>query len=101
MTKVDLQLEANTLASKLDGTPGALLALTHAGYHYWAKARRLHFPQPRRDELLLEIMNFCADTNLLECPPDPEDGDRRQAIECMLDGRYPRYARLKRNPHCA
>ncbi|WP_459568653.1 hypothetical protein [Cupriavidus sp. 8B] len=41
------------------------------------------------------------DTNLLECAPDPDEGDRRQAIEEMLDAHYPRYARLKRNPHRA
>ncbi|WP_241754832.1 hypothetical protein [Cupriavidus basilensis] len=98
---ITLQLEAKALAANLDGTPDALLALTHAGYRCWTKARRLHFPPPRREALLLEIMRFCADTNLLECPPDPEDGDRLQAIEGMLDGRYPRYARLKRNPHRA
>ncbi|MCY0853367.1 hypothetical protein [Cupriavidus sp. D39] len=66
---ITLQLEAKALAANLDGTPDALLALTHAGYRSWTKARRLHFPPPRREELLLEIMRFCADTNLLECPP--------------------------------
>ncbi|MGO4333035.1 hypothetical protein AB4Z48_35035 [Cupriavidus sp. 2TAF22] len=98
---IPLQLEAKALAANLDGTPGALLALTHAGYRYWTKARRLHFPPPRREALLLEIMRFCADTNLLECAPDPEDRDRQHVIEEMLDARYLRYARLKRNRHRA
>ncbi|MCP3018160.1 hypothetical protein [Cupriavidus basilensis] len=65
---ITLQLEAKALAANLDGTPDALLARTHAGYRCWTKARRLHFPPPRREELLLEIMRFCADINLLECP---------------------------------
>jgi hypothetical protein len=98
---ITLQLEAKALAVNLDGTPDARLALTHLGYRYWTKARRLHFPPPRREALLLEIMRFCADTNLLECPPDPEDGDRQGVIEVMLDARYPRYARLKRMLHRA
>ncbi|MGT2455146.1 hypothetical protein ACU4GI_18570 [Cupriavidus basilensis] len=97
MTSINLQLEANTLAASLDGTPGALMALTHAGYLDWAKARRLNFQSPLRETLLLEIMRFCANTHLLECPP--EDGCRRQEIADMLDARYPRYARLRRNPH--
>jgi len=98
---ITLQLEAKALAANPDGTPDALLALTHAGYRYWTKARRLHFLPPRREALLLEIVRFCAVTNLLECPPDPQDGDRQQVIEEMLDAHYPRYARLKRHPHRA
>ncbi len=88
-----LQLQANALAATLDGTPGALLALVHAGYRQWTKARRLYFQPERRDELLQEIPHFCADTHLLECPHD--DGCRPQAIADMLDARYPRYARRK------
>ena len=88
-----LQLDANALAATLDGTPGALLALVHAGYRQWTKTQHLTFPPARRDELLREILHFCADTHLLECPP--EDGCRPQAIADMLDARYPRYARRK------
>jgi hypothetical protein len=36
---ITLQLEAKALAANLDGTPDALLALTHRGYRYWTKAR--------------------------------------------------------------
>ncbi|WP_416047435.1 hypothetical protein [Cupriavidus basilensis] len=92
-----LQLQANALAATLDGTPGALLALVHAGYRQWTKARRLNFQAARRDELLREILHFCADTHLLECPP--EDECRPQAIADMLDSRYPRYARRKVSSH--
>ncbi|MDF3835143.1 hypothetical protein P3W85_19570 [Cupriavidus basilensis] len=92
-----LRLQANTLAATLDGTPGALLALAHAGYRQWTKARHLNFPPARREELLQEILHFCADTHLLKCPP--EDECRPQAIADMLDARYPRYARHRASSH--
>ncbi|MDF3833233.1 hypothetical protein P3W85_09780 [Cupriavidus basilensis] len=92
-----LQLQANALATTLDGTPGSLLALAHAGYRQWTKARHLNYPPARRDELLREILHFCADTHLLECPPEHQC--RPQAITDMRDARYPRYARHRVSTH--
>jgi hypothetical protein len=70
------------------------LVLAHPGYKARTKNRRLHFPEPRRHELLVQILRDCAYSHLLECPPFEKT--HIEAIEEMMDARYPRYARLRR-----
>jgi len=89
-----LSLEAQRLAERLGGTADQLVVLAHAGYRAWTRSRRLHFPETRRHELLLEILHYCADSHLLECPPFEQSG--AEAVEDEMDARYPRYARLRR-----
>jgi len=89
-----LLLEARRLAENVDGTADQLLALTHAGYRTWTRNRRLHFPEPRRHALLLEILRYCADSHLLECAPFEQC--RVAVVEDSMDASYPRYARLHR-----
>jgi len=88
--------EAKRLAEDLDGTTEQLLALAYAGYHAWTRNRRLHFPESRRHAFLLEILRYCADEHLLECPP--LEMSRVEAVEQAMDAYYPRYARLRRAP---
>lgn len=88
-----LLLEARRLAENVDGTADQLLALAHAGYQTWTRNRRLHFPETRRHALLLEILRYCADSHLLECPPFAQS--RIEAVEDAMDASYPRYARLR------
>lgn len=89
-----LLLEARRLAEDVDGTADQLLALAHASYRAWTRNRRLHFPDPRRHTLLLEILRYCADSHLLECPPFEQS--RIEVVEDAMDASYPRYARLSR-----
>ncbi|WP_316157803.1 hypothetical protein [Cupriavidus sp. BIC8F] len=95
MTDFDrtLQQEAKTLFQPFHGTPGALLALTHAGFRAWAKAGNLNFPDEMRYALLQEILRFCAAECLLACCFSQER--RLREITEILDGRYPRYARTR------
>lgn len=89
-----LVLEARRLAEHLDGTADQLLALAYAGYRAWTKNRRLHFLEDRRHALMINILRYCAETHLLECPPF--DRTSNEVIEDALDASYPRYARNRR-----
>ncbi|QCC05445.1 hypothetical protein E6A55_33195 (plasmid) [Cupriavidus necator H16] len=59
-----LQQEANELCQTGAGTPGKLIALTHAGFRAWAN---LTFPPEKRFALLQEILRYCASQCLLAC----------------------------------
>ncbi|MFC4518492.1 hypothetical protein [Cupriavidus pinatubonensis] len=88
-----LQQEAKALFQPFHGTPGALIALTHAGFRAWAKAGNLHFPDEKRYALLHKVLRFCAGECLLACCFSQER--RLRDIAEMLDGSYPRYARTR------
>ncbi|KAF7962648.1 hypothetical protein AWV80_19400 [Cupriavidus sp. UYMU48A] len=71
------------------------MATAYRGYKCWAHERRLHFPEPRRYALLLDILQCCSDEHLVERASCEEPGFANAEIAEMLDARYPRYARLR------
>jgi len=82
-----LRQEAKVLFQPFHGTPGALIALTHAGFRAWAKGGNLQFPDEKRYALLHEVMRYCADECLLACCLSQER--RLREIAEMLDASYP------------
>lgn len=86
---------ATLVANGLDATPHELLATAYRGYKCWAHERRLHFPEPRRYALLLDILQYCSDEYLVERASCEEPGFANAEVAEMLDARYPRFARLR------